>query len=93
MGKIKIGADELILWLRKNEKAVGKTNEILGEDIRKIIENKETIDGKKLEKEPCYWCDTTGDAFVGKYKLPEHATQYEIDVNQLPALFKKIMDL
>lgn len=90
MSKIKIGADELILWLRKNEKAVGKTNEVLGEDIRKFIEDEKTINGKKLEKELCYWANEGDDKNIGQMNLPKSATQYWIDTDKLPQLYEEL---
>ena len=89
MTQIKIGADELILWLRKNGKAIGKSNEVLGEDIRKLIEG-DKIKGKKLEKEPCYWANEDDDKNIGQMNLPKCATQYWIDTDKLPELYNKL---
>lgn len=88
MTQIKIGADELILWLRKNGKASEISNEVLGEKIRKLIEDE--LIGRKLEVLPCFWYNKAVDEFAGKFKLPEHATQYEIDVIKLPELFNEL---
>ncbi len=37
MSKIKIGADELILWLRKNNHAAGVANDILGKGYVNLL--------------------------------------------------------
>ena len=87
--KIKIGADELILWLRKNDKAVNvPNNEVqgLGMKIYELIVNK--LGGKKLpEREEAHWANLIDDKNVDKYDLPKSAAQYEIDSSRLEELY------
>ena len=92
MGKIKIGADELILWLRKNEKAMDIHNDVLGEKIRKLIEEdkEKKIYGIKMKQEPCLWAREDGDENIGPYNLPKTATQYWIDTDKLPQLYEEL---
>ena len=92
MSEIKIGADELILWLRKNEKAVNIPNDEiqgLGVKINRAIKN---LKGKEIGERDCYWANEDGDKNIDKYNLPKTATQYEIDVDKLPKLFETIMN-
>lgn len=90
---MKIGADELILWLRKNGKATNLPNDEirgLGAEIRRTIEE---LGGRIIEENhECYWANKDGDKNIGKFNLPKTAAQYEIDVNQLPKLFGIIMN-
>ena len=85
---MKIGADELILWLRKNEAAVNIGNEDLGKKIKKLICAE--LGGEKLEEE-CYWVTETKSQNVGKYELPQSARQYELDVDKVSSLYQEIM--
>ena len=83
--KIKIGADELILWLRKNKKAEGISNEVLGKKILNLIVE-ETKIGKKVESsEQSLW-----DNDDEKSKLPKHAAQYEIDLSKIEELYDEL---
>lgn len=90
MNKINIGADELILWLRKNGKAIGESNDCLGRKIYKLIVG--SLEGKEIILKPCYWANENGDKNIGQFNLPKDATQYEIDINHLPALFNELMN-
>lgn len=90
MAKIKIGADELILWLRKNNRAKDIPNDEihgLGIIIHNIIIK---LGGIKKDPIPCYWANRTGDKNIGQKKLPKSATQYEIDTDQLKALYNTL---
>lgn len=91
MSKIRIGADELILWLRKNEKAMNTPNDEihgLGVKIRKTIEQ---LGGHIAEENhECYWANKDGDKNIGQNQLPKTAAQYEIDTDKLPELFNEI---
>lgn len=92
--KIKIGADELILWLRKNGIAKSTPNDEangLGFRICRIIEG---LGGKKTEDNiPVYWPTPEGDANIDKYKLPKTSAQYEIDVNKISGIYKELLKL
>jgi len=91
MSKIRIGADELILWLRKNGKEVNTPNDEihgLGVKIRRTIEQ---LGGNLVEENyECYWANKDGDKNIGQYQLPKTAAQYEIDAVKLPELFNEI---
>ncbi|MCK8817622.1 hypothetical protein MWH28_09655 [Natroniella sulfidigena] len=86
--KIKIGADELILWLRKNGVAVNIGNKELGAKIRELICDK--LGGKKLAKEDCYWITDNEDEIIGEYKLSQRAMQYELAVDKVSTVYKEI---
>lgn len=94
MTQIKIGADELILWLRKNGKAVNKPNDGthgLGFEIKRIIES---LGGHIVAANyECYWANKDGEKNIGQFQLPQKAAQYEIDVNHLSKLFETIINL
>ena len=90
---IRIGADEIILWLRKNHRAENTPNDGisgLGRRIYDLIV--EQLGGNKLEPSSVesYWDET--DSHVGQFNLPKTSAQYEISVNQLPALYLEIMN-
>jgi hypothetical protein len=92
MTKIIIGADELILWLRKNNKAKGIPNDEaqgLGRRIHDLIVKK--LNGKKIEEDKLsYWANLIGDKNIEKYDLPKNSTQYEIETSQLEFLFNEL---
>ena len=80
--EIRIGADELILWLRKNSKANESDNRVIG---RKIADLVTSFGGSFAESnEPVLW------ALSFDNDLPRTAQQYIIDVEKLPDLFKKL---
>ena len=87
---IRIGADEIILWLRKNRIAIEKPNDGitgLGSKILDLIVNQ--LQGRKVEDSaPSFW-DAT-DPSVQQFGLPKSSAQYEISVNQLAALYQEI---
>ena len=87
---IRIGADEIILWLRKNRIAVGTPNDGatgLGRRLRDLIVDK--LHGRKIEDSaPTFWDET--DTNVQQYGLPKNSAQYEISVNQLADLYLEI---
>lgn len=89
MTKIKIGADELILWLRKNKKAEKIPNDEaqgLGQKIYNLIVNK--LDGEKVEdNKPSHWANLIDDKNIDKYDLPKTSAQYEIKTSKLETLY------
>jgi len=92
MENIRIGADELILWLRKNGKAENVPNDEitgLGRRIYNLIVDE--LGGRKVEDSfPCRW-ETNDDAqSISKYNLPKTAAQYEININQLTNLYNRL---
>ena len=92
--KIKIGADELILWLRKNKKATNTPNEGvqgLGRQIHDLIV-KEPIRGEKIEgNKSSLWESSVGDE--KEFGLPKTSAQYEIYTSELGKLFEELNKL
>jgi len=90
---IKIGADELILWLRKNGKAKNIPNSGtggLGIIIYNIIDK---YHGKKIDdSHPSYWPTDINDSRIGEYELPQTSAQYLIDINDLPKIFNDLIN-
>jgi hypothetical protein len=90
MAKIRIGADELILWLRKNKNLKDVPNDGatgLGRKIYDLIVSDE-LKGKRVdEKKAAYWSKLADDKIIGQFGLPQHSAQYEIDSSQLDELF------
>ena len=90
--KIKIGADELILWLRKNDKAVNIPNDKihgLGLKIHDLIV-KEFGGIKIVEDYPSYWGNLINDKNVEKFNLPKTSAQYEIETQKIGQLYEKL---
>ena len=92
MAMIRIGADELILWLRKNEKATEIPNDGIQGLGRRIFELMVTdLQGKKIaDSESSYWANLFNDKNIGQHKLPKSSAQYEIDTSQLETLFLEL---
>jgi hypothetical protein len=90
--RINIGADELILWLRKNGKAESIPNDEiqgLGIKIHELIVNK--LGGEKTEdNKPSYWANLIGDKNVEKFGLPKTSVQYKIDTDRLGELYEEL---
>lgn len=85
-----IGADEIILWLRKNQRATRIPNDGidgLGRRIYDLIV--EQLDGEKVEESKgSHWDET--DSHVGQYDLPKTSAQYEISISRLNDLYDTI---
>jgi hypothetical protein len=88
--EINIGADELILWLRKNERAVDIDNATLGRRIIKLIQDS----GGKLEKEdhPSIWADDLNPVAADRLAIPMTSAQYKVDSKKLPEIYEEISD-
>lgn len=91
--KIKIGSDELILWMRKNRYGENMNNEGangLGFIIARIMEN---LNAYKVTDKPIktYWHSLDDLDFIGEKKLPNMATQYEIEISKLADVYKALM--
>ncbi|WP_369769451.1 hypothetical protein [Flavobacterium sp. WC2416] len=87
MIKINIGADEIILWLRKNNKAVGKTTQDLGAKILVLVQS---LGGKKISELQCRWERTIGAEGIDKLDLPKTATQYSIKTTEIGKLYEQL---
>ena len=87
--KIKIGAEELILWLRKNRKAANIPNDGthgLGIKIHELIVKE--LGGEKIAANyASYWANLKIDKNVEKFNLPKTSAQYEIETNQMGKLY------
>ena len=88
---IRIGADELILWLRKNERARGIRNDDLGKRLREIIERNHG----RLDREdvPVHWdCreDSRNIAPSG-LGLPQTAAQYTISTDSIGRVYEELL--
>lgn len=88
---INIGNDELILNIRKNDRAQTIENDDLGKRIWHWIRENDPNASILNEKVPCRWGDE-GD-FVSRINLPKTAAQFEISVEVLPALYRFINEL
>ena len=89
--EITIGADELILWLRKNRKQEETTTIQLG---RKIVELMEKL-GVDIEKDiirdkESFWANTDKDKNIGEYGLPKTSAQYKIGIDKISKLYEAI---
>lgn len=83
--KINIGADELILWLRKNKKAEDETTKNLGLKILKLIES---FGGELINHDkPCYWNTETTSESINEFHLPKTASQYKIDSSKIGLIY------
>lgn len=83
--KIKIGADELILWLRKNKIAENETTKHLGSKILKLIES---FGGELIRHDDiCYWNNHVDSVFINELQLPKTASQYSIDSTKIGQLY------
>ncbi|MBD5438716.1 MAG: hypothetical protein HDR37_09175 [Treponema sp.] len=84
--EIKIGADELILWLRKNGKATQCDNRTIGRRIANLMEK---LGGRFGDSDaPALWVLPNSDT-----SLPRTSQQYIIDVDQLPELFRSLSEM
>lgn len=84
---MKIGADEIILHLRKNHLSDKVSNEVLGKKIAEIIRN---LGGELLEKDvPVQWGHEKN---VGRENLPKTAAQYEIAEEKLGIIYQKLKE-
>lgn len=86
--EIKIGADELILSLRKNKKAEDISNQVLGKKILEIIEQ---LGGEKDTPEPI--SSYFNDKYVKELGLTMDSTQYKIDIDKIGDLYIKLYEL
>lgn len=82
---VQIGADELILWLRKNGKRENESNLLLGKNIHDLIVDR--LNGVLIQRDvPCIW-DTNNEEIVHELFLPQTAAQYTINTKNLVELF------
>ncbi|MCF0200478.1 MAG: hypothetical protein HUK16_03770 [Bacteroidales bacterium] len=90
MDEIIIGADELILWLRKNRIAEQTQTNTLGLRILRIME---ANGATRLEDVPVYWPIIENHEHIGAFQLPQSATQYRVQIDSLPAIYRALLEL
>jgi hypothetical protein len=84
--EITIGADELILWLRKNNKAVDVENIKLGHKIIDLVKN---LGGQPIiEDHPSLWANDISDIGMARLGIPKTSEQYAIDTSLLPKIYE-----
>ncbi len=92
MCDIIIGADELILWLRKNgkaEKVPNAGNDGLGRRIYELIVHQ--CNGRKVkDSDEVYWPIDDTHSHIGDYQLPRTSAQYEVSVSQIGHIFEEL---
>ena len=91
--KIIVGADEIILWLRKNNFAINIPNQGfggLGETIFDIII--ELGGNKVLDSQESFWDINDGAKNISEILLPKTSAQYEIDVELLSKIYIKLYE-
>jgi hypothetical protein len=86
--EIIIGADEFILWLRKNGKATNDINIQLGKRILNLIE---ALGGMKyLDNQESFWDIGLTARNVNDLALPKTSEQYRIPIGILPDIYREI---
>jgi hypothetical protein len=86
--QINIGADELILWLRKNGKELDVENSVLG---RKIIDLIKSLGGQPIiENHPSFWANDLSDVSMARLRIPKTSEQYKIDTVILPNIYEEL---
>jgi hypothetical protein len=87
--QINIGADELILWLRKNNKAIEVENAVLGRKIIGLITNLGGLPIK--ENHPSIWANDMSDDAMARLGLAKTSEQYEINTTILPNIYDELV--
>jgi hypothetical protein len=88
MDVIRIGADEIILWLRKNNKQQDVANVTIFKNIHELIIKR--LDGIIIqEDETCIW-PLDDDDKINENHLPKSAPQYLIKAEKTVDLYKEI---
>jgi len=85
-----IGADELILWMRKNGRAATVRNDVLGTRIAELIRPLIAA-GRDNEREniPSRW--DADDSQANDFNLPKTACQYKVPVNRVNEIYAAIV--
>jgi hypothetical protein len=88
--QINIGTDELILWLRKNNKAIGVENIVLG---RRIIGLITKLGGLPITEDfPSIWANDLSDVALTRLGIPKTSEQYKIDTSILPKIYEELIN-
>jgi tRNA A22 N-methylase len=92
--KIKIGADEIILWLRKNNLVLGISNDGFGGLGRIIYDIIIGLGGNKiLDNQESFWDIGNDSKNISEILLPKTSAQYEIETDVLPKLYEKLIEI
>ena len=88
MDVVRIGSDEIILWLRKNNKQQTVSNLIIIKNIHELIIKK--LNGIIIqEDEPCIW-PINDEEKINEFYLPKSAPQYLINAEKSVELYKEL---
>ena len=88
--KIIIGSDEMILWLRKNQRAINISNDVIGKRIRNILKD---FGSNPIEYDKqTHWANETGDKNISHTNLPKTSAQYEIDIADIENIYQVLSD-
>lgn len=83
-----IGADEIILHLRKNGQALTVSNRVLGGRILKLVLG---LGGRKsIDKHKSLWDISTTARNINGFCLPQTSEQYIIPYDQIPSVYRQI---
>ncbi|HBF87919.1 MAG TPA: hypothetical protein DDX39_04675 [Bacteroidales bacterium] len=87
--EIIIGSDEMILWLRKNGKAMDISNDIIGKKIREKLKETLGINPIEFDKQS-HWANKTGDKNINELNLPKTSAQYLIDIQNIQSIYEML---
>lgn len=90
---IKMGNDEFILYVRKQNKGCKLTTPVLGKRIWEWIREND-LNAVEVEVDmPCMWGEYINEKVVDKLQLPKTATQFEFRIDLLPRLYKYLTSI
>jgi len=91
INRFRIGADELILHLRKNNIAENISNDQLGKKIKNIIVDQ--LFGRLINEDvPVIW-PINDENLINEFGLPKTAAKYEMTINKLSELFELLYQI
>lgn len=86
-----IGADELILWLRKNGRVIAIPNDQINGLGRRIYDIIINLNGEKINDDvPSFWSVETGSKNIGEFLLPKTSAQYRIPISRFNELYREL---
>ncbi len=90
---IKMGNDEFILYVRKQNKGCKLTTPVLGKRIWDWIRENDLNAVEVEVDKPCMWGKYINEEVVDKLQLPKTATQFEFRIDLLPRLYKYLTSI
>ena len=85
MEVVRIGSDEIILWLRKNNKKMEVSNPLLFKDVHELLVKR--LGGIMIqENEECIW-PLNDEKKINDLYLPKTAPQYLIKAEKTAEMF------